>query len=303
MTTLFNKLKSRLDARAVMVDHAIWAHRCTYIAFSDHEGRRALWVPIVFALLAALALFALSIAAPERKRLLTALIRLLEELGASEFDTIVMKHAVCIITIVARWNLFVPWLCSPSLLRSLTTTLWVLSRCRLLAPWRLSFASLLPLTALLLLCASVASGRGRRCMPVVHRPAMGWSHGGRVHGLRPMRAHVMGGGSMVGWPAMGSLVAWGGVMRGRAAIAHGVLRGVPWCRMMSASLASMRRCSMWRLMRSPMSRPPAMPSAAIGISGLLRGAIRLLVVAWRLIDGLLRFIRRVLRVAAWRWRG
>ena len=181
---------------------------------------------------------------------------------------------------MTRWNLFVSWLCSPSLLRSLTTTLWVLSRCRLLAPWRLSFASLLPLATLLLLCASVASGRGRRCMPVVHRPTMGWSHGGRVHGLRPMRAHVMGRGPMVGRPTMGSLVARGSVMRGRAAIAHGVLWGVPWCCMMSASLTSMRCCSMWRLMRSPMSRPPAMPSAAIGISSLLRGAIGLLVVAW-----------------------
>ena len=90
MTTLFNKLKSRLDARAVMIDHAIWAHRCTYIAFSDHEGRRALWVPIVFALLAALALFALSVATPERKRLFTALVCLFEELGAGEVDTIIM---------------------------------------------------------------------------------------------------------------------------------------------------------------------------------------------------------------------
>ena len=90
MTTLFNKLKSRFDTRTIVVDHAIWAHRCANIAFSDHEGRRALWVPVVFALLAALALFALSVATPERKRLLAALICLFKELGAGKVDTIIM---------------------------------------------------------------------------------------------------------------------------------------------------------------------------------------------------------------------
>ena len=67
-----------------MVDHAVGANWGANIAFSDCERWRALRIPTIFALLAVMTLFVLSIPAPQRKRLFAADIRLLEELGASE---------------------------------------------------------------------------------------------------------------------------------------------------------------------------------------------------------------------------
>ena len=80
-STLLNKLEAWLDAGTIVINHAIGANRCANIALCYNEGRWAARVPVTFALLTALTLLALSIAAPESKWFLAALLSLLEELG------------------------------------------------------------------------------------------------------------------------------------------------------------------------------------------------------------------------------
>ena len=67
-----------------MVDHAVGANWGANIALCNCERGRALRVPPIFALLAVMTLFVLSVPTPQRQRLLAADIRLLEELGAGE---------------------------------------------------------------------------------------------------------------------------------------------------------------------------------------------------------------------------
>ena len=109
-----------------MVYHALRADRRTHIALSNHEAGWALGEPLLFTLLAILALLLLAVATPEGEWLLTAFVMLLKELGTSEVDDLVISSR--------RFNLLisqsVPLLPSPSLTLlalSLTTALfWLL---------------------------------------------------------------------------------------------------------------------------------------------------------------------------------
>jgi len=65
MTTLGDVLLSWLDAGSVVVNHAVWAHRCADIALGDCERRWALREPALFALLAVMTFFVLTISTPK----------------------------------------------------------------------------------------------------------------------------------------------------------------------------------------------------------------------------------------------
>lgn len=54
-----------MHAGVIMVHHTIWTDWSADIALCDCEGRWALWVPVIFTLLAVMALFSLSIATPK----------------------------------------------------------------------------------------------------------------------------------------------------------------------------------------------------------------------------------------------
>lgn len=76
--------KTWLHARAIVINHAFWAHGSAHIALSHDEAGRALRVPLLLAHLAILALLLLTIAAPQGQWFVTTFFDLLEELGASE---------------------------------------------------------------------------------------------------------------------------------------------------------------------------------------------------------------------------
>lgn len=82
MVALSHHLQAWFHARAFVVNHTIRAHWCTHVALSNDKARWALREPLLFAFLAILALFLLTIATPERKRLFASFIILLEELRA-----------------------------------------------------------------------------------------------------------------------------------------------------------------------------------------------------------------------------
>ena len=82
VAALGQRLLARLQASAIMVDHAFRAHRGAHVALGDHKARRARREPLIFALLAIAALFLLSVASPQREGLLAPDLRLLEELRA-----------------------------------------------------------------------------------------------------------------------------------------------------------------------------------------------------------------------------
>lgn len=64
--TVNDFLLARSHARAIMIVHAVGAHREAYVALRDNERGRAVWVPSIVALLALVALSILAIATPER---------------------------------------------------------------------------------------------------------------------------------------------------------------------------------------------------------------------------------------------
>lgn len=65
ISTALGSCKPRHHARLIVIDHTIWADRCTHVALCHDEARRARWVPLVFALLAVAALLCLAIASPK----------------------------------------------------------------------------------------------------------------------------------------------------------------------------------------------------------------------------------------------
>ena len=65
VVALLDNFNARLHAGAFMIYHAIRADWCAHITLSDYEAWWALREPLFLALLAALALFTLSIATPE----------------------------------------------------------------------------------------------------------------------------------------------------------------------------------------------------------------------------------------------
>jgi len=81
----FSHLFSSLHgACSFVVDGALWANRCANVALGHDEAGRARGEPLVFALLASLALFNLAVASPKGKRLLAAKVCPFKELGAGE---------------------------------------------------------------------------------------------------------------------------------------------------------------------------------------------------------------------------
>lgn len=84
VATCGNHFHARLHARALVINHAIGANWCTNIAFGHDKAWWALWEPLLLAFLAIRALFLLTVATPQGKRLFTAFFVFLEELGASE---------------------------------------------------------------------------------------------------------------------------------------------------------------------------------------------------------------------------
>lgn len=74
------------NAGAVMVDHTVGADRSAYVALGDHEGRWALREPLLFALLAVVALAQLAVASPQRQGFCAASLSLLKELRAAPVD-------------------------------------------------------------------------------------------------------------------------------------------------------------------------------------------------------------------------
>ena len=67
-----------------MVDHTLRANWGAYIALSDKEAWWTFGIPLLFTLLAIVALIGLTTASPESKWLFTAILLLFEELWACE---------------------------------------------------------------------------------------------------------------------------------------------------------------------------------------------------------------------------
>lgn len=65
ITALVQLCSTRLDASAIMIDHAIGADGCAHVALSNHEAGRALREPLVLALLALAALLFLAVSTPQ----------------------------------------------------------------------------------------------------------------------------------------------------------------------------------------------------------------------------------------------
>ena len=65
MSTIGHQVVSRPITSAFMVDHALWANWGTYIALSDKEAWWTVRIPLLFTLLAIVALFRLTTASPE----------------------------------------------------------------------------------------------------------------------------------------------------------------------------------------------------------------------------------------------
>ena len=66
VTALGHHVESRPHTCALVVDHALRANWGAHIALSDQEAGWTLWIPLVFTLLAIVALLGLSAAPPER---------------------------------------------------------------------------------------------------------------------------------------------------------------------------------------------------------------------------------------------
>lgn len=164
---------TRLNAGAIVINLVVWADRGAHIALCDHEGRRALRVPLLLTLLAIMALLVLSIASPEGKRLFTAKFSLFEEFGAGKATA-----AAVYLMVQHMLRLVISRLTSTSLLALLTSLLslglasalftWLfrlLSLTTLLASF--SCATLLLLAVSMTLGSSVATGTGRGGMAIV----------------------------------------------------------------------------------------------------------------------------------------
>ena len=113
--TLSHYFQALLHARALVVYHAIGAHWRAHITLSHDKARWALWEPLLFAFLAALALFLLAVSTPQGKWLFTAFFVLLEELRASKvilnrLDFLVCKGTSLLLSLALSAALLLDWL-------------------------------------------------------------------------------------------------------------------------------------------------------------------------------------------------
>ena len=65
MSTISHQVVSRPVASAFMIDHTLWANWGAHITLSDKEAWWTVWIPLIFTLLAIVALFGLTTASPE----------------------------------------------------------------------------------------------------------------------------------------------------------------------------------------------------------------------------------------------
>lgn len=170
ISTLGQNVETRLNAGAVVVDHAFGADRSTHVTLRHNEARWANWEPLLFAFLAVLALLFLAITSPERQRFFTSSLCVFKELWTFKivFDFIMsvsMSHHINELIVGGGLR-------SAMLLSSLfslssalvSTTLFTLTSLSGLLSLALS-TSALSITMSLFL---VATGTGRRSMSIVH---------------------------------------------------------------------------------------------------------------------------------------
>ena len=82
-TTLSDFFHTWFQTCSFMINHSIRAYRSAHITFCHCKAWWAGWVPLIFTLLAVSAFLGLTVATPERERLLTAFRSLFEEFGAA----------------------------------------------------------------------------------------------------------------------------------------------------------------------------------------------------------------------------
>ena len=65
MSAISHQVVSRPVTGSFMINHAFWTNWGTYITLSDKEAWWTVWIPLIFTLLAIVALFGLTTASPE----------------------------------------------------------------------------------------------------------------------------------------------------------------------------------------------------------------------------------------------